>query len=240
MLDASFIARHYQERYTSRVVIDGTPVLAQMIQSRLPAEGIVLDLGAGSGGELPHPCKRPGITLIGVDSSTAVETNESLDSCLVQDAADLPFAAGSIDAVFSDFTIEHLEYPEPVVIEVSRVLKSGAPFVFRTVNVFHYVPICASLLRGRLRDAALRNSGRLPEELFPTYYRLNNRRAIIRLLRRHQLEVEEIRFVEGPPVYLTFSRILYTLGIAYERIANLSPRTEFLRANILVAARKRD
>jgi len=240
MLDVAFISRYYQPSYAARVAIDGTPILANMIQSRLPESGMVVDLGAGRGSTSPHPCRRAGITVIGVDSDAEVSENQGLDNYFVQDAESLPFETSSIDAVFSDFTLEHLKAPEKVLAEVSRVLRPGAPFVFRTVNALHYVAICASVFRGNLRRAALRQSGRSVDETFPTYYRLNTKRAITRGLRDHAFEIEEMVLVEGPPVYLTFSKTLYRLGVLYERFANGSSQTDFLRANIICAARKSD
>lgn len=238
MIDDSYIDRYYPISYTSRVIVDGTAVLTRMMRERLPQSGLVLDIGAGHGNGTRHPCKRPGIRLIGVDVSADVIKNQQVDQYFVQDANSLPFANNEIDAVFSDFTIEHLETPSRVIAEVSRVLKPGGPFVFRTVNAFHYVAIGAVLLRGRLRNSLLRRTGRSPEDLFKTHYQLNTKRAITRLLNEHCLSIEEMLFIEGPPVYLSFSKPLCALGVAYERLANLSPKTDFLRANILVAARK--
>lgn len=209
-----------------------------MVRERLPTTGVVLDIGAGAGNGASHPCRQPGITLIGIDSSEEVSHNRFLDKCFVQDAETLPFPDDSIAAVFSDFTLEHLSNPDRVVAEISRVLQPEGSFVFRTVNAFHYVAIGSLLLRGRVRNSLLRKSGRAPEDLFATHYRVNTKATIKRLLHKHQLMVDEMAFVEGPPVYLTFSKALYTLGVAYERLANLSPQTSFLRANILVAARK--
>jgi SAM-dependent methyltransferase len=235
----SYRDQYYGIPYLSRVNVDGTPVLARMMQARLPDAGVVLDIGAGRGGAPLHPCKRSGITLIGVDSSEEVRLNKHLDRYFIQDAEVLPFEAATIDAVFSDFAFEHLRSPAKVLVEISRVLKPGGSLVFRTVNAFHYVAVCALILQGRMRATALKKSGRSPDEAFPTYYRINTRRSILRLLELNRFDLEEMICVEGPPEYLTFSKTLYRLGVLYERVANRSDRTRFLRANVIVAARKR-
>jgi len=209
------------------------------MQARLPDVGIILDIGAGRGGRPLHPCKRSGITLIGVDKSEEVRLNNHLDRYVIQDAEGLPFETATIDAVFSDFTFEHFSAPEKVISEISRVLKPGGSLVFRTVNAFHYVAICALILQGRTRATILSKLGRSPDEAFPTYYRINTRRSILRTLELNGLDVEEMIFVEGPPDYLAFSKTLYRLGVLYERVANTSHRTRLLRANMIVAARKR-
>lgn len=231
--------RYYQPSYASRVVIDGTPILRNLIQARLPESGIVVDVGAGDGRGLDHPCRRPGITLIGIDRSEDVKLNEHLDDYVIQSAESMPFETNSIDAVFSDFTIEHLEEPNKVIDEIARVLKPRGALVFRTVNALHYVALCASLLSGKFRSKALTIAGRSPEEAFPTYYRLNTKVAIFRTLERSAFDVEEFIHVEGPPDYLSFSSPLYRLGVLYERLANRTDRGKFLRANMIVAARKR-
>ena len=235
----SYRNQYYRPPYLSRVSIDGTPILGKMMQARLPEVGIILDIGAGKGAAPLHPCKRSGITLIGVDKSEEIRLNKHLDRYVIQDAEALPFETATIDAVFSDFASEHFNAPEKVLSEISRVLKPGGSLVFRTVNAFHYVAICALILQGRARATVLNKLGRSLDEAFPTYYRINTRRSILQALERNGLDLEEMIFVEGPPDYLTFSKTLYRLGVLYERVANTSDGTRLLRANMIVAARKR-
>jgi SAM-dependent methyltransferase len=208
-----------------------------MVSGRLPLRGIVLDIGAGKG-DASHPCRRSGITLIGVDESWDVKENQNLDEYLVQDAESLPFESETIDLVFSDFTFEHLESPRLVVSEIQRVLKPQGFLVFRTVNILHYVALSSILMPDTFRDDAIEISGRTAADCFPTFYRLNSKRTISRVLQQDGFEIEEIVRIEGPPDYLSFSNLFYRIGVAYERIANSTERLGFLRANLLVAARR--
>jgi ubiquinone/menaquinone biosynthesis C-methylase UbiE len=231
--------RFYGDSYPERVTVDGTPVLAEMVRKRLPAKGRVLDVGAGAGNARTHPCKCEGVALVGIDCSDDIKENPHLDSYYIQNAENMPFENESFDMVFSDFTFEHLAKPEKVISEIFRTLKPKGAFIFRTVNAFHYVAVLSTLTPDFIRPRILQLIGRKEEDSFPTLYRFNTKRKIEKILRQHNFEIEEMRFVEGPPVYLNFSALLYRLGVLYERFANSSEGRTILRANFLVAARKR-
>jgi ubiquinone/menaquinone biosynthesis C-methylase UbiE len=232
------VERFYGNGYSERVTLDGTPVLADMVRKRLTPNARVLDVGAGAGNALLHPCKQEGCTLIGIDCSEDIASNPHLDHYYIHNAEDMPFENESFDMVFSDFTFEHLAQPEKVIREIFRTLKPEGRLIFRTVNAFHYVAILSTLTPDMFRDGVLNLIGRKEDDSFPTLYRFNTRRTIERILNRNNFEIEEIKFVEGTPGYLTFSAALYRLGIIYERLANSGERWKFLRSNFLVAARK--
>ena len=93
----------------------------------------VLEIGSGPG-HVADLLAETGATVTGVDfSSDMVEVAQwSYPDVTFQqaDAEQLPFEAGSFDAVVANFVVHHLARPEVVFGEVNRVLKPGGRFAF--------------------------------------------------------------------------------------------------------------
>jgi ubiquinone/menaquinone biosynthesis C-methylase UbiE len=87
----------------------------------------VLDLGCGVGALLPHLDKvAPRALIVGLDRTEAMVALGPRDfPLLVGDAAELPFADGSFDAVVMAFMLFHLPRPTAGLAEAWRVLKPG-------------------------------------------------------------------------------------------------------------------
>ena len=102
-----------------------------------PAE--VLDIGCG-GGFLSNSLSSLGHRVTGLDaSSDALAIARRYDSTgLVRyqqgDALNLPYPAGSFDAVCAMDFLEHVENPDRVIAEAARVLKPTGIFFFHTFN----------------------------------------------------------------------------------------------------------
>lgn len=86
----------------------------------LPPEATVLELGAGRGAfDGAHPGR------IACDISWGALRSFSTGARVQADAMALPFAGGSLDAVFSVFTIEHVPDPQRALAEIDRCLAPG-------------------------------------------------------------------------------------------------------------------
>jgi SAM-dependent methyltransferase len=125
------IARHYSseaEAYRDR----WAPVLvglARWLLDELPLEQArrVLDVGCGVGALLPHlHTVAPRALVVGLDRTEAMVALGPRDfPLLVGDAAELPFADGSFDAVVMAFMLFHLPRPVAGLAEAWRVLRPG-------------------------------------------------------------------------------------------------------------------
>lgn len=113
------------------------------ILERIRDEGIrdarVLDVGCG-GGFLSNALARHGFAVTGIDlSEESLKVAQGHDetktvSYQVADAYALPFPDESFDVVTAMDFLEHVEEPEKVIRELSRVLRPHGLFFFHTFN----------------------------------------------------------------------------------------------------------
>ncbi|MCP4003134.1 MAG: class I SAM-dependent methyltransferase [bacterium] len=93
----------------------------------------VLEIGSGPG-HVAGLLAKAGASVTGVDFSLdmveVAQRNHPEIAFQEADAEQLPFEAGSFDAVVANFVVHHLARPEAVFAEVSRVLKPGGRFAF--------------------------------------------------------------------------------------------------------------
>ena len=103
----------------------------------VPHGGDVLDVACG-GGLVARPLSESGYRVTGIDlSASSVEMAKRWDprgTFDVGDAAALPYADGSFDAVLLLDMLEHVEDLGGVLREAGRVLRPGGVVVFNTFN----------------------------------------------------------------------------------------------------------
>lgn len=199
----------------------------------------VLEIGAGSGRNHQNhfPLRGRVARYVGVDPEPSVETNPYLDEGYCAKADSLPFADASFDLVFHHFVAEHFESPFGANREIARVLKPGGSLIFLTPSRFYYACLAAQLTPQWFHELYVRRlgSGRASNEVFPTFYRLNDDRAIATQLQKCGFTCEIEHHVH-PPGYLRFSRVTFLAGVLFQRI--MEKRFPSLRATIIVTAKK--
>ncbi len=105
----------------------------------LNKESRILDVGCGAG-FLSNDLAKNGLNVIGVDlSEESLKVARKYDETKsvhyqAADAYKLPFADQSFDVLTAMDFLEHVEHPDQVVKEFSRVLKPNGIFIFHTFN----------------------------------------------------------------------------------------------------------
>ena len=115
-------------------------IFKQMIlQGMKLGKSKLLDIGCG-GGFLSNTLAKKGVQVTGIDiSEDAISIAKQYDTTkkvhyFKGDAYNLPFLKNSFDFVCAMDFLEHVNNPEKVIQEASRVLKPGGSFFFYTFN----------------------------------------------------------------------------------------------------------
>lgn len=213
--------------------LDGTAEFHALCEKWL-GRGKILEIGAGPSNQTSDFLATLGPTW-GIDVSGEVADNRALQEGLVYDGVTLPFEDASFDGCVSNYVLEHVEVAERHLHEVSRVLRPGGHYVFRTPNLGHYVAIGSRLLPHIVHTGIANKLRRLPDdahEPWPTFYRLNRRSTISAASSAAGLRVVELRMIEKEPYYARSSALLFYPLMAYERLVNSGKWGEPFRANI--------
>lgn len=207
----------------------------QRVDALLGSGGKVL-LDAGCGRTVPVLRKYLGRAerLIGIelvdftDVPPGIETHKS-------DLARLPIADASVDLIMSRSVFEHLTDPDSVYREFARVLAPGGRVVFLTANMYDYGTLVARTIPNRFHARIVRTvEGRAEEDTFPTAYKTNTRRDVLRLAAQSGMQVEQFEYLSQYPNYLMFNGLLFALGTAFEKIVSRFDALRLLRGWIMV------
>lgn len=211
----------------------------ELIGSSIKPADHVLEIGAGSGRNHQNHFDFGGkvARYAGIDPDASVLTNPYLDQGWQGTAERLPFADESFDVVFHNYVAEHFESPLTCNREIARVLKPGGVLLFQTPSRFYYACLAAQITPQWFHEFYVKRfgSGRTSNEVFRTFYRLNDDRTITEELRGCGFTCE-IEHHSQPPGYLRFSRVSFLAGVFFER--TIEKRFPALRATIIVKARK--
>jgi len=115
------------------------PWILETIQKRYQKPIDVLDLGCG-GGFLTHALAKENHRVVGIDLSasslTIARDNDPTDRVHYQtaDACSVDMPDSSFDVICAMDLLEHVETPELLIKEASRLLRKGGLFFFHTFN----------------------------------------------------------------------------------------------------------
>ncbi len=225
--------------------VDGTVAFYSRINALLTPKTRLLDIGCGRGSGKHDSCewrrslqcfKGRVAHVTGIDPDPAAAANPDLDEFhLIEPERPWPLEDGSINLAVSDFVLEHLEHPDRFFSECHRILAPGGQVCLRTPNKYFYISLIASLIPNRFHAALTSRvqKEREDEDVFPTFYRCNTRRSIVRIMKKAGFDVTVVRH-EAEPAYLHFSNLAYRIGALAHRL--MPPP---LASTLLIYARKR-
>ena len=110
-----------------------------------PPEGVILDLGAGTGRiplKIARFSSRYSIHAVDMSRSMLQLAAESIESedphpnihCIQADGKTLPYPDASVDMVISHVALHHLSNPVDMLKEARRILKPDGAFLFRDLK----------------------------------------------------------------------------------------------------------
>ena len=198
----------------------------------------VLDAGCGRAMKFCKEFTNAGV-VVGVDLEEALDTRNTQSPFGIKgDLARLPFEADSFDLVISRSVVEHLENPELVFSEFNRVLRDGGKAVIITPNKYDYVSILAAVTPYRFHRYLVSRIFNVSEDdVFPTLYRANTIGTLRKALEASGFKELEMRSLNHYPAYLSFSPVLFRVGVLYERLTSLES-LKALRGTLLCAFQK--
>jgi len=212
----------------------------ELLQQNIRPTNHALEIGAGSGrfNQNHFDLRGKAARYVGVDPDRSVLENSYLDEAYHCTADSLPFPDESFDIVFHYYVAEHFEEPMACHREIARVLKPGGLLLFQTPSRYWYPMLAAQVTPQWFHEFYVRHfgSGRNENEVFPTYYRLNDDHAITKQLEGCGFTCE-LEHHSVAPGYLRFSRLSFLAGVLYER--TIEKRFPALRGVIIGVARKK-
>jgi len=184
---------------------------------------------------LASRCKR----LVGIDAvADDVMRHPYLHERVVGNLLRLPFDDNSFSLSTARSVAEHIDQPSRFLSEVFRVLKPGGRFLFATPNYLYYQCFAASLTPRPLKNRIIRMlEGRAERDIFKTYYRMNTRARVGKLIHDAGWQLESLETVEGPDEFVRLGRPIVDL----ERAITAALRCNWLqsfRAVIVAVVRK--
>jgi len=219
---------------------DSVSIYKKFLSNEITTNTIVLEAGCGFSNlyaEEYNKAKK----VIGIDIDTRYLTMNSLISeKIISDLSHFPeIEDNSIDIIISSWVLEHLEYPEKVFKEFSRVLKKGGKFIFLTPNSWSYVVIFNKIMPKWLRNLVAKklSGGTLLVDPMKTFYRANSILKIKRLIQNTNLQIKQIT-LNGDPTYIAINRIFFYIGIVLEQFMNL-PFLKYSKVHIIGVLQKK-
>ena len=129
--------KYYAGRKFSRTMY------AELIRKYSMNGDCLLDAGCGRHLEFSRELSDT-VRVVGIDLEKRLDTHNHRSPFAVRGDLDrLPFPDCSFDTVISRSVVEHLEHPDHVFAEFSRVLKPGGKVIISTPNKYDYVSILA-------------------------------------------------------------------------------------------------
>jgi len=193
-----------------------------ILNSRLTAQTMVLDLGAGEKGMVSLFSERK-MKVIGLDMSFEdLKENTNLTYRVCGDAQNLPFKTESFDFVISQWLLEHLPSPHHFFSEARRVLIKGGYLTLVSNSLYcpfmFFNAIMPALFRDQLKKRLLPRE--VDEDTFPTYYRANTRSSILNIVKK--VGMREEKFIYASDLsFFVFNRYIFLFWILVDLMGKI-------------------
>lgn len=149
----------------------------------------------------------------------------------------LPFGNGRFSLATANMVVEHLSDPVAQFREIARVLEPGGRLLLHTPSVYGYALALGRLVPETIKPALIRFlEARREEDVFPTYYRANSRRALRGIAREAGFIEPEFVMVASSPVSIMIPPLVVPELVLIRLL--MLPALEGLRTNIVAILAK--
>lgn len=181
----------------------------------------ILEAGCGKKSVI-NECNLKAQKCVGLDLKVNdLKQNECLDFKILGNLENLPFKTERFDLIICRNVVEHLQRPQKVFEEFERVLKTQGKLLVRTPNIYNPMMVLSAILPLNMRTLLKRKIFHDTEgDTYPTYYRCNSRRRLVKALAKASLDPNFIAF-DGLMAYFAFSRLILTLVVLFEKITDI-------------------
>lgn len=203
---------------------DSVSIYKSLVTQNINSETVIMEAGCGFSNMYREEYKRAK-KIIGVDiSEDYLKMNDIIQEKIVSDLSDIPQVPdSSVDLIISSWVLEHLENPEAVFSEFSRVLRKGGKVIFITPNALNYVVAINKIIPHWFRvKVATKLGGKLTVEPMKTFYRANTVGKLNRLMKQNGLSAEKL-VLNGDPTYIAINKFFFYIGVFLEKIMNIGP-----------------
>jgi|HubBroStandDraft_6_1064221.scaffolds.fasta_scaffold21435_2 SAM-dependent methyltransferase len=196
----------------------------------------ILDAGCGRHGLLTRRFG-PEAHIIGMDLGSKLPSDLPV---VCGDLARIPFGDASFSFVFCRSVFEHLARPDDVLREFHRILKPGGQCAILTPNRYDYTSVAAALTPQAFHDFFVHGvyGENAAYDTYPVLYKANTPGYYRRIASQNgNWRVVRISGLRHYPANLMFSRILFRLGIVYDKFIAKMHWT-YLQPSLLVVLEK--
>ncbi len=161
------------------------------------------------------------IKLISSDrDEESLRKNKFADKLINCDLEKIPLKDNSVDIISLRMVAEHLENPEEVLKELSRILKIGGKLMIYTPNINNYLNFIAKHFPNFYKEKIKKKMWQMEEEdIYPGYYLLNRRDKIKSALKKYNLKEKKFYYI--PAMASEKRNTIYYLEFLLVHILNI-------------------
>jgi len=176
--------------------------------------------------------------VVGMDvDGPALRRHQSIGIAVEADMRGVPFRPETFDLITANMVVEHVQDPVAMLRQFYALLRPGGVFIFHTPNCRSVSSRVARVIPERLKEKLIWYfDGRRAEDVFRTYYRMNDEQTIRSLAVETGYELAECKLVSTSATLVMLGPVVI-LELFWIRLLD-QKRLYYLRSNIIAVLQK--